>query len=159
MRTRSVGAGPDVGSIKVYGTPVPKGSMECLGPRGKGGRHLVVDSRRKELEGPQGWQDKITAAGRALLTKLGAPMNGAVTVSVTFTFERPKTVKQPYPITRSSGDLDKLLRAVLDGLTASGVFADDSRVINAEPWKCYPDSPGIPDRLDRPGALIRIETL
>lgn len=145
-------------AVRVYGDPIAKGSMKCIGQRGPV-KHQVIDSKQKQLEP---WQDKITAAGRALLAKVGAPLSGALTVSVTFTLERPKSVplaQRPYPITRASGDVDKLLRAVLDGLTASGIYADDARVIHAEPWKCYPDSPGIPDRMDRPGALIRIEPI
>lgn len=148
-------------AVRVYGDPVPKGNMTCLGPRGKV-RHLIVDANRRELEGPNGWQGKITAAAAALLAKTGQ-LTGPVTVSVTFTVERPKTVplaKRPWPITRSAGgDADKLLRAVLDGLTDGGLIGDDSQVANCEVWRCYPDTPGCPDRMDRPGALIRIEPI
>ncbi|GAB3750119.1 RusA family crossover junction endodeoxyribonuclease [Microlunatus parietis] len=147
-------------AVRVYGTPIPKGNMTCLGPRGKGGRHLIVDAKRRELEV---WQGKVTAAAGALLAKIGHQLAGPVAVSVTFTVERPKTVpltKRPWPITRSAGgDADKLLRAVLDGLTDGGVIADDSQVASCEVWRCYPDTPGCPDRMDRPGALIRIETM
>lgn len=132
--------------------------MTCLGPRGKV-RHLIVDAKRRELEV---WQPKIAAAAMALRAKIGQ-MAGPVAVSVTFTVERPKTVtlaKRPWPITRSAGgDADKLLRAVLDGLTTGQLIADDSQVASCEVWRCYPDTPGCPDRLDRPGALIRIETI
>lgn len=145
------------GAFKVFGTPVAQGSMECLGQRGRI-RHLILDSKRVEL---QPWRGKITAGAKALLDRVG-PMAGPLSVSVTFTVPRPPSVplkKRAYPITRSSGDTDKLLRAVLDALTDAELIKDDSQVIQSEAWKAYPDSPGIPDRMDRPGALIRIEMI
>lgn len=145
-------------AVRVYGDPIPKGSMVCVGQRGPR-KHVVIDSQQKALEP---WQDKIAAAGAALLARLGQPLAGPLTISITFTVPRPASVplaKRAMPIVRSAGDIDKLERAVLDGLTTGGLFADDSVICHAETWKCYPDSPGIPDRMDRPGALIRIEPM
>lgn len=147
-----------MGSIKVYGTPIAQGSMECLGPRGKDGRHLVVDSKRKELDP---WRDKVTAAATALRNKIG-PLAGAVSVSVTITVARPPSVplaKRAWPIVLPAGDLDKHQRSIGDALTESGLINDDSQICHWEAWQAYPDTPGCPDRLDRPGALIRIEPM
>jgi Holliday junction resolvase RusA-like endonuclease len=42
-------------------------------------------------------------------------------------------------------DLDKLTRAVLDGLTRAGVWADDGQVVELRATKCYDDDhpPGV----------------
>jgi hypothetical protein len=53
-------------------------------------------------------------------------------------------------------DVDKLARAILDGLTMSKLYGDDSQVCRLTITKCYPDTPGVPDRLDHPGAVIRV---
>lgn len=142
--------------IKVYGTPAPKGSMKCIGARGGRGHQLVEDNKNTKP-----WRAKITKAGEQAVTKYGA-LTGPIVIEATFTVPRPASVpltKRPYPITRSSGDVDKLMRVVLDALDDAGLYGDDAQVIGAPPWKTYPDSPGMPDRLDRPGVIIRIESL
>jgi Holliday junction resolvase RusA-like endonuclease len=143
--------------ITVPGVPIPKGSIECLGARGKV-RHLLVDEKRKLLEP---WQNKIAATARQLIPRFGQ-ITGPVAVSCTFTVPRPPSVspvKRPWPHVMGSGDLDKLVRAVFDGLTRSTLIKDDAQVVGGRPWKCYPHTPDCPDRLDEPGVVIRIEVL
>lgn len=147
--------------IRVYGEPIQKGSMRCTGGKFKGGRarHQLVDMKEKELAV---WMPKITAAAEAAKERLGGTLSGPVTISATITVERPKSVAltaRPWPITRSAGDVDKHTRAVLDALTTAALITDDSQVVHIDVWQCYPDTPGCPDRLERPGATIRIEEL
>jgi len=45
---------------------------------------------------------------------------------------------------------------VLDGLQDAGLFTDDCLVVELPARKTYSDTPGAQDRLERPGAVIRI---
>ena len=53
---------------------------------------------------------------------------------------KPKSSKTQFPVTRSSGDIDKLTRAALDAFTESGVFDDDSQVVRVVAEKYYTDN-------------------
>ena len=61
-----------------------------------------------------------------------------------------KTVDRQLPSV--SPDLDKLIRAVGDSLTDSGVVTDDSRIVRISARKLYAE--GI-----QPGATILVKTL
>jgi Holliday junction resolvase RusA-like endonuclease len=141
-----------VPAVVIYGEPVPKGSHKCVG---RNGTHRIIDVQGPGLER---WTRKLIA-GAELLAGRHGPIPAPISVCATFTVPRPPSVKRPWPITRSAGDVDKLLRAALDALQQGGLIADDAQVIHVDAWTCYPDTPGAPDRLDRPGALLRIETL
>lgn len=70
-----------------------------------------------------------------------AKIEGPVQVHACFVFERPKSHrKDSYPVTRSSGDIDKLLRATFDALTDAGVWGDDSQVTTVTASKVYGDA-------------------
>jgi Holliday junction resolvase RusA-like endonuclease len=136
-------------AVRVYGAPVPQGSMTCVG---HGGFHNVQPSNKDALKT---WRALVEKAGRALpVTGLVGPLG----VEVTFTVERPASVplrKRAWPAVKKA-DVDKLARAVLDGLTESKVYGDDSQVVELTARKTYPDTPGATDRLDRPGCVIRL---
>ena len=144
--------------ITVLGGPATKGSMRCIGARGGRGRHTLIPDNKPEAVA---WHSKVMSGGRKAVDKYG-PLSGPLVVDLTFTVHRPPSVplsKRPWPITRSSGDSDKLLRAVLDALDDAGLYGDDSQIVMAGVAKAYPDTPGAVDRLPRPGVVIRIETL
>lgn len=62
----------------------------------------------------------------------------AVEVSITFLFVRPPSVSEKKrPLPSVMPDIDKLARAVLDGLTAGGVVTDDARVVDLHARKRY----------------------
>lgn len=143
-------------AIKVYGAPAPKGSMKCVGGRG---RHQLVNTNPATTP----WQDSLAAA----VVKLGIaePIDAPVGVQVTFTVDRPRSVSvksRPWPskTARTSdgggGDVDKLARCVLDGLEQGGVIRNDAQVVQLSAVKAFPDSPGAVDVLDRSGVFIRI---
>lgn len=69
---------------------------------------------------------------------------GGVRVSLTFRFPRPKSPKYDYPLK----DLDKLCRAVLDGMTAGRIIEDDKHVIYLTAYKQYHETPGVIIRID-----------
>lgn len=172
---RTLTAPPDI-TIAAYGTPATKGSREYKGHRpGKGGRMvpILVDSSDKTLAP---WTKAVAQATRDAMTNVQGsperadstgvpglveitprpPLDGPLSVEVTFTVPKPARVKgsPAWPATRSSGDLDKLLRAVLDAAVKGGAFTDDSRVVEVTAKKVYPGE-GL-DALERPGALIRV---
>ena len=55
-------------------------------------------------------------------------------------FQKPKTVTRSYPSVPP--DLDKLIRAALDALTAIA-YRDDAQVTEIRAAKCYGDYPGV----------------
>lgn len=57
------------------------------------------------------------------------PFAHAVRVEATFYYVRPKRDGQHGPITKGQGDIDKLVRGLLDALTKAGVYADDRQVV------------------------------
>ncbi len=145
--------------IWVPGTPVPQGSMTCVGGRGKI-RHNIQSSNKAELHP---WRDKVTAAALTIWPDL-RDYTGPVRVEITFTVTRPATAPagRVWPHVRSGGDVDKLARAVLDALSprkGPRTLADDAVVVQLVARKVYPDTPDVPDRRDKAGALIRIYPL
>lgn len=79
---------------------------------------------------------------------------GPVRLEVDFYLERPKSVpqgKRPLPIV--APDLDKLVRAVGDGIGQSGmIWGDDSQIVEIVARKYYADE-------REPGATIQISQL
>lgn len=141
-------------SAQVYGTPVAKGSMKCIGQ--KAGFHQLVDTKGRRLKE---WETTLVKAAAAVAAMIpNPPLAGPVTVDATFTMPRPKTVTRQWPIGRNDGDTDKLCRALLDALTAGGVWGDDTQCVRLNAGKTYPDGPD-PDALPRPGVLFRVTPL
>lgn len=131
--------------ITVHGTPAPQGSKRHVG----GGRMVESSAKVKP------WREAVKWA--ALTRPEPATLDGPILVEVTFTVRKPTSAPKrltSWPVTRSSGDIDKLLRATLDALTDAGVMRDDSQVVEVTARKVYPGE-GI-DALEHPGALIRI---
>ncbi len=67
----------------------------------------------------------------------------------TFLLPRPKTVIRVWPTGRRDGDIDKLVRALLDAMTGV-VYGDDSQVVDSSEVKHYTDGEA--------GAWIRVDT-
>jgi hypothetical protein len=83
-------------------------------------------------------------------------LEGPVSVDVVFTFDRPKSAPKSrscWPITRSSGDVDKLVRAVHDALVDAGVMRDDSQVVRLVAEKLHVGDEGA---LHIPGAVVTV---
>jgi Holliday junction resolvase RusA-like endonuclease len=89
------------------------------------------------------WRAAIACEARAWLAANGAPapLDCAVSVSVTFYLPKPKSASKrvQYPATRP--DADKLVRCVNDSLTGIA-YTDDSRIVNLSVQKRFAiDSP------------------
>lgn len=139
----------EIGSVVfvVPGEPAAQGSKRgFVNP--KTGGVILTDTSRKLKP----WRSTIaTTAAEARGAR--ALFEGPVRVRVRFTFARPKThygsgrkadalkpTAPRYLTSRQKGDIDKLLRALLDGLT-SILFADDAQVVEVSAVKAYGVTP------------------
>ena len=115
-------------SFFVKGIPVPKGSMSVI-PVGGSGWRVIHDNPRLRK-----WSRAVAdEAGRhAFPSAFVYPCE----VLLAFYFERPKTVKRIWPVGKE-GDLDKLIRAIFDGLTKGGVVSDDRIIVKCSAEKHY----------------------
>lgn len=122
----------------VAGVPVPQGSMRGFSRR-ESTFVQIVDSKKAVLKP---WREAI--ANRARLSWLDRPqMLGAVQVYAVFVLPRGKTVTRRFPAVKKA-DLDKLTRALLDGIgDAKTVWRDDSQVIRLVVEKVYGAAPGV----------------
>jgi Holliday junction resolvase RusA-like endonuclease len=102
---------------------------------------------KESSAGLEQWREDIGIGG--MQARQGPALAGPVRVEVTFCFARPanqhvgrrvggelREDAPPYPANRSVGDIDKLLRAVLDGLTGP-VLEDDSQVVSVAATRLY----------------------
>jgi Holliday junction resolvase RusA-like endonuclease len=150
--------GPRVVSFTVTGRPVPQGSKRAFV------NYWTGQPVMKEMAGERlsDWRSAVRdAAVRVMLGMApGAarvPLTGPLSVSLAFTLPKPKSApktRRTWPDKRP--DLDKLVRAVLDGLTGP-LFADDAQVILLEAHKAYPGE-GIAALL-HPGVRVAVRQI
>lgn len=137
----------------VIGSPVTQGSINSLG-KGRPSIH----SNAKTLKP---WRTDVKDAVRDVMATAPAgswPLAGPVAAEISFTVRKPAGApkrRRSYPDRRP--DVDKLKRAVLDAMTAAGVYRDDGQVVEALVRKAYPNEH--PDALDVPGVVIRLYTI
>src|ERR1700689_3720692 len=112
------------------------------------------------------WREAVRAETQRVMQD-HFQMNGPVAIEVTFSLPRPaghfgtgknytrvKASAPAWPAGRP--DLDKLLRAVLDGLTMGGAWKDDAQVVQAATCKQYA-GPALVGCLVEIGPLERTE--
>lgn len=150
-------------TLTIPGTPKPKGSLKCLGRVGKVPHQLTEDYRPGQKE----WRDRIAdTVRRKVRTRYehGIPVG----VEVTFTLPRPKhhygtgrnanVLKERFawepPTNQGTGDVDKMLRLLLDALQDGGLLANDAQVVDTRAVKVYVNDP-LGRALPYPGAVIR----
>jgi len=151
-------------TVVVHGRPAPQGSKRYAGHRlnaasGRVSAVLVEQSKRVKP-----WRALVTTATRQAIGDIQAlafpPLDGPLEAEIVFTVLKPATApkrKRTWPITRHSGDVDKLIRSTFDGIADAAAVVDDSRIIRVTATKAYPGEH--PDALDQPGAIIRLYTL
>jgi crossover junction endodeoxyribonuclease RusA len=106
-------------SFLVTGTPAPKGSL----------RHVGNGRLIEQVKGSRPWREQVTIAAAQAMDSTGwVTATGPVEVDAIVLIERPRTSKQAHPITRSSGDVDKHARNLLDALVDAHLVRDDSQV-------------------------------
>lgn len=114
--------------FRVFGEPAPQGSKTIM-------RGRLVESSKKL----PAWRKAIADAAKELNEYTEEP----VEVLIIFYLPKPKTVKRKYPSVKP--DLDKLCRAVGDGITGI-LIKDDSQIVELSARKEY----------GQPGAFIQI---
>jgi len=148
-------------AFRVYGEPAPKGSLagRCL-THPKIGQIVRAPQRVVMSEGAnrgRPWRKKIEKAAPIHITER-ADRHQPLRVTLLFAVTRTAAAEgRAYPSTRSAqnvgGDLDKLIRLVLDALESCGVLADDAQVVELDPRKVYADHPDW-GRVDGNGAPV-----
>jgi crossover junction endodeoxyribonuclease RusA len=113
-------------AFHVEGKPIQQGSMRAFNNR-------IVHNKTKEL---MAWRSLVAKAAHAAGC---TPIDGAITISMQFFYERGKTVTRDNPTVPP--DLDKQIRSILDALTGVA-YADDSQVTRIEATKEY-GPPGV----------------
>jgi crossover junction endodeoxyribonuclease RusA len=108
----------------VPGRARTKGSLKAI--RTRYGRTVLIQSNKKEPS----WAATVRGFARRS-TRTLAQLPTAITISVDVELKRPRrTSGNSSPVRRSSGDVDKLLRSILDALTGVA-YQDDSQVVEA----------------------------
>lgn len=110
--------------VDVEGRPAPKGSR--ISGKTKSGKAYTYPASTYE----KGWVEEVKHATQ-LVMRHRAPLPPPYAVRLTFRFAKAKRHKYPWP---TSADLDKLARAVIDGLVKGGAMQDDRfvRALTAE---------------------------
>jgi crossover junction endodeoxyribonuclease RusA len=112
--------------ITVRGTPAPQGSKRHVG----GGRMIEMS----KAVGP--WREAVRGeTQRAMLGR--SPVTRPVSVLINFYLPRPKSLAKSITLPAKRPDIDKLARAVLDGLTEGGAWLDDGQVVRLMCQKNY----------------------
>jgi Holliday junction resolvase RusA-like endonuclease len=123
--------------FRVPGVAAPQGSKKAF--RTRSGRIALVESCSRVKP----YRATVALAAREVWAE-GAT-HGTVGVSIAFTFIRPASHYNAKGVLRAgvathpgkgNGDIDKLCRAVLDGLTGV-IYADDSQVVSLVATKAY----------------------
>lgn len=146
-------------SFFVGGKPVPQGSLKSFPYMKKGGAGLGVST--PQSSNVVDWREQIQKAGleayEGVLDGITPMFAKGVPVhaSMTFVVLRAKSNKSEYAVTGGSGDLDKLIRCVLDAATmlesekrkrikgnkARFIFDDDVQVVGIKARKVYTSTP------------------
>lgn len=127
-------------TFHVEGTPAPQGS-----------KIRTRFGMRESSQRVKPWREAVTKAAiqagddAALLGPLTPPYR----VEVWFFIQKPRTTRATHPVAPTIGDLDKLMRAVGDALTASGLIQDDRFIVKSSQEKAWAVG-------EKPGAIVRV---
>ena len=119
-------------TFEVLGVSQPQGSSRAFVNNGR----AVITSSNPNL---RDWRNLVAREAREAM-KGDAPFDCSMRLRIAFWLPRPKSVKRAEPTVKP--DLDKLVRAVLDGLTGI-VYRDDAQVVAVEAEKRYVE-PSVP---------------
>lgn len=107
--------------LSIAGLPAPKGS------RIAGTRKDGTIFTRPASKGEKPWRETVAYAARAN-GPAGKTLPPPYEIELLFSMPEPEKPKYRWP--SKDGDLDKLIRAVLDGLTQGELIQDDRHVVN-----------------------------
>ena len=135
-------------SFTVYGTPQPQGSSRAFIP--KGWTRAVITSDNPKLKS---WRQELADAALRAFKKGPIERDVAVGVTAIFYFSKPKSAKKSTHSKTTKPDVDKLLRAALDGMTGIA-YHDDAQVITASVGKYF----SLPERTEIKVRVIEPES-
>lgn len=119
--------------VWIPGHPKPQGSK--IAGRRKDGTVFMREANSKARP----WRNVVI---ETLQKEQADTLEGPVRVHAHFYM--PHLAKPiPHPVTRSSYDIDKLSRNILDALTIAGIVYDDSQVVTLIATKEYSEHPGV----------------
>ncbi|WP_346921717.1 RusA family crossover junction endodeoxyribonuclease [Glutamicibacter creatinolyticus] len=131
----------------VKGNPAPQGSKNAAAQK-KNGRYTGKVNLYESSKALKPWRDTVTWFARR--RRQSEPLEGPLVLTVDFYLPKPAKTKYPdYPL--GTPDTDKLLRAIGDALTQSGLIRDDAQFVDTHARKRW--------ATEKPGALIRVESL
>lgn len=126
-------------AIRVYGVPIPQGSKRV----GRHGKRPVILDNNDQVLAP--WRAHVRATAEDVC-RYHDIVTGPVRTWVRFTFTRPPShfltdgvrlrAGAPQFPGHGCGDVDKLLRAVLDAITGVAIH-DDTQVVDVRARKFY----------------------
>lgn len=130
--------------LEVIGTPVTQGNKSAFV---RGGRAVMVEGKGPGRQKHKDWRAAVAEAARSWCGANGNPplITGPVIVRATFGLQKPASAPKrtrTFPIKARSGDVDKLVRSILDSITGV-LIADDSQVVATIPVKDWSDPPGV----------------
>ena len=139
--------------LRVYGTPASQGSKRWL----PSGRMIEADKKLRP------WRNAVIDAV-VKADSQGLRLEGPLEVWVTFLFDRPKAhygtgknsgvLRENAPVYLSrTPDIDKAVRATLDGITEAALWGDDAQVAVLKARKMYAGTG------EAPGAIIDISAI
>jgi Holliday junction resolvase RusA-like endonuclease len=132
--------------FKALGTPVPQGSKNSYNGR-------VVDVNATKL---RAWRKIVSDSARLMLTtERPYGFHEPVIARLVFALVKPMSYGKSVTQHVRKPDLDKLVRAVLDGLTDSGIIYDDAQIVGILAAKAYCETgeyPGVTVSLKAWGA-------
>lgn len=120
-------------SFFVPGIPQPKGSSRAFAHK-HSGKIIVQNANKKSMP----WQNQVS--WEANEHRPEQPFEGPVSMSLEFSFVKPKSSKRKSPTVRP--DLDKLARNILDSLE-NIFYHNDAQVTAMFITKAYADAPGV----------------
>jgi len=137
-------------TFTVYGVPIPQGSTRAFIPKGWTRPIVTADNAKTKP-----WRQAIVDSAREQMRGCG-PLLGPVELTVRFYLPRPKSAPKRVLVPAKLPDLDKLVRAVCDALTAAGVWRDDAQVVQVLASKAFAGGVADPDPNGVPRATIEV---
>lgn len=133
-------------SFFVPGIPKPQGSKRAIVNR-YSGKPALIEAGGAALGD---WRGDVKALAMQAMGDT-EPLDGPIVLTLEFCFSKPKSApksKPVWPVKRSTGDIDKQARSVLDALT-SVCFRDDAQVVELYAFKRWSAKPGVHVELKR----------
>lgn len=121
-------------AFDIVGLPAPQGNKTAFAVNGDA---RMVEGKGAGRQRYKDWRTTVgqTAHDVAIERLPDGPLDGPLSLSVEFWFpmpaSRPKKIRDAGLAPKTTApDLDKLVRALGDGLTAGGLIANDARIVH-----------------------------